>query len=40
MDETILDPSQQVDYGKFEEPIAESMYIVSVVSKEANWRNF
>ena len=40
MDETILDPSQQVDYGKFEEPIAESMYIVSVVSKEANWKNF
>ena len=35
MDETILDPSQQVTYGKFEEPIAESMYIVSVESKEA-----
>ncbi len=40
MDETILDPSQQVSFGKFEEPVAESMYIVSVVSKEAQWRNF
>jgi len=40
MDETILDPSQQVTYGKFEEPVAESMYIVSVKAKEAQWRNF
>ena len=40
MDETILDPSQQVDYEKFEEPIAESMYIVSVVAKNSNWKNF
>ncbi len=40
MDETILDPSQQVTYGKFEEPVAESMYIVSVESKETQWRNF
>ena len=40
MDETILDPSQQVSYDKFEEPVAESMYIVSVVSKEPQWRNF
>ncbi len=27
------------DFGRFEEPIVESMYIVSVVTKEANWRN-
>ncbi|MBC8256503.1 MAG: hypothetical protein H8E85_04260 [Candidatus Marinimicrobia bacterium] len=40
MDETILDPSQQVSFGKFEEPIAESMYIVSVEAKNAEWRNF
>ena len=40
MDETILSPSEQVDFGRFEEPVAESMYIVSVVTKEANWRNF
>ena len=40
MDETILSPAEQVDFGRFEEPIAESMYIISVVTKEANWRNF
>jgi len=40
MDETILDPSQQVMYGKFEEPVAESMYIVSVISNNVLWRNF
>ena len=40
MDETILSPTQQVYYGKFEEPIAESMYIVSVVAKEALWEDF
>jgi len=40
MDETILSPSEQVDFDRYEEPIAESMYIVSVVTKEANWRNF
>jgi len=40
MDETILDPSQQVMFDKFEEPIAESMYIVSVVAKENKWENF
>ena len=40
MDETILDPSQQVMFDKFEEPVAESMYIVSVVYKEILWRNF
>jgi len=40
MDETILDPSQQVMYGKFEDPVAESIYIISVVSKEILWRNF
>ena len=40
MDETILSPSEQVDFDRFEEPIAESIYIISVVTKEANWRNF
>ena len=40
MDETILDPSQQVSFGKFEEPVAESMYIVSVVAKDTEWKNF
>ena len=40
MDETILSPSEQVTYGKFEEPIAESMYIVKIESKEELWQNF
>ena len=40
MDETILSPSEQVTYGKFEEPIAESMYILKIESKEELWQNF
>ncbi len=39
MDETILSPSDQLVYGKFERPIAESKYIVSVVCQELSWRN-
>jgi hypothetical protein len=27
-------------FGKFEKPVAESKYIVSVKSKVLNWRNF
>lgn len=40
MDETILSPSDQLVYGKFERPVAESKYIVSVKCKQLNWRNF
>ena len=40
MDETILSPGEQVTYGKFEEPMAESMYIVKIESKEELWQNF
>lgn len=40
MDETILSPSDQLVYGKFERPVAESKYIVSVVCKQLSWRNF
>ena len=40
MDETILAPSDQITYGKFERPIAKSKYIVSVKAKTVNWRNF
>jgi len=40
MDETILSPSDQLTYGKFEQPVVESKYIVSVKCKELNWRNF
>ncbi|MCF7796412.1 MAG: extracellular solute-binding protein [Lentisphaeria bacterium] len=40
MDETILSPSDQLVYGKFERPVAESKYIVSVACKQLSWRNF
>ena len=40
MDETILAPSYQITYSKFERPVAESKYIVSVKAKSINWRNF
>lgn len=40
MDETILFPSDQITFGKFERPVEESLYIVSVKCKKANWRNF
>ncbi|MCF7801151.1 MAG: extracellular solute-binding protein [Candidatus Marinimicrobia bacterium] len=40
MDETILSPSDQLVYGKFERPVVESKYIVSVVCKQLSWRNF
>jgi microcin C transport system substrate-binding protein len=40
MDKTLQDPSNQLVFGKFERPVAESKYIVSVHSKQLNWRNF
>ncbi len=40
MDDGIEDPSTQGTYSKYNEPIAESDYIVKVVCKEENWRNF
>ena len=40
MDKTLQSPSDQVTYGRFERPVAESKYIVRVHSKELNWRNF
>jgi microcin C transport system substrate-binding protein len=39
-DKRLQDPSLSVTYGKFEKPVAESKYIVSVKTKEPNWRNF
>ncbi len=39
MDETILDPSSQLVYGKFERPEAISKYIVTVKCKQLSWRN-
>lgn len=40
MDETILEPSMQLTYGKLEQPVAISKYIVEVKAKTLNWRNF
>jgi len=39
MDETILEPSNQLVYGKFKRPVPESKYIVSVECEELSWRN-
>ncbi|MCA9491346.1 MAG: hypothetical protein KC621_15550 [Myxococcales bacterium] len=40
VDPTLLDPSANLVYGKFEEPKAISPYIVEVKTKEESWRNF
>lgn len=40
MDPTLLDPSAVLTYGKLNEPIAKSKYILEVTAKEKNWRNF
>jgi microcin C transport system substrate-binding protein len=40
MDKGLQDPSNQMTFGKFEKPVADSKYIVSVKSKVLNWRNF
>ncbi len=39
MDETILEPSAQLVYSKFEMPVAISKYIVQVRTKTLNFRN-
>jgi microcin C transport system substrate-binding protein len=40
MDKGLQDASNQLTFGKFEPPVAESKYIVRVNSKQLNWRNF
>ena len=40
MDVGLQSPMLQLVYGKFERPVAESKYIVSVKSQVQNWRNF
>lgn len=40
MDPSLQDPSAQLVFGKFNEPVAKSHYIVEVTAKERNWRNF
>jgi microcin C transport system substrate-binding protein len=39
-DETMLDPSSVITYGKLHPPKAVSKYIVEVSVKEESWRNF
>ena len=40
MDTGLQAPMEQLVFGKFERPVAESKYIVRVKSKQLNWRNF
>jgi microcin C transport system substrate-binding protein len=40
VDPGILEAYSNILYGTFEEPVAESKYIVSVKSKQLNWRQF
>jgi microcin C transport system substrate-binding protein len=40
MDKGLQSPSSQLVFGKLERPVAESKYVVSVRSKQLNWRNF
>lgn len=40
MDKGLQEPMSQIVYGKFEKPVAESKYVVSVKSTVLNWRNF
>ena len=40
MDPGLQAPMQRLVWEKFEQPIAESKYIVRVTSKKMNWRNF
>jgi len=40
MDTSILEPAQQLIFGKFERPRAVSKYLVEVTAREPSWRNF
>ena len=40
VDTTLQDPSRLVTFSKFELPVAESKYIVSVKAKTESWQNF
>jgi len=40
VDEGLQDPARMVVYSKFEQPVAESKYIVSVHAKTESWQNF
>ncbi len=40
MDQGLQDPMNRITWSKFEEPVAETKYIVRVTSNTLNWRNF
>ena len=40
VDRTVQDPFQNAIFDRFERPVPKSKYIVRVVSKDLNWRNF
>ena len=40
MDPGLQDPAARLVYGKYDRPVAETPYIVSVTSTQLNWRNF
>ena len=40
VDEGLQDPARMVVYTKFDQPVAESKYIVSVHAKSESWQNF
>ncbi|MCZ6769702.1 MAG: extracellular solute-binding protein [Acidobacteria bacterium] len=40
MDEGLQAPMARIRWSKFEEPVAESKYLVRVKSSKVNWRNF
>jgi microcin C transport system substrate-binding protein len=40
MDKSLQEPMQELVFGKFDKPVAESKYIVRVHCKVLNWRNF
>ncbi len=40
VDKSLQDPARNLTYEKFESPVAESKYIVSVRAKSDNWQNF
>ncbi len=40
VDKTLQDPGRLVMFSKFEQPVAESKYIVSVKSKTESWQDF
>lgn len=40
VDETLGEPSAKLTYGKFDRPVADGPYLVTVSARQKNWRNF